>query len=370
MRHATLCLLMRNMPHTEVLLGLKKRGFGLGKHVGVGGGIEPGETALVSAMRELSEEIGVWAPPDDFDPVARLAFVFPSKPALDHYVEVFRVTAWRGEPVERDELKPDWFPQSQIPYEKMWADAAYWLPEVLTGRKVIGVFVFNADNTTIQTHNLTDWDQKIPQYIQLVRRHRLSYNQNAAARDEYVKSPWKVAERARFLELLRLNRATSLLEVGAGTGQDALFFKENGLRVVCTDVSTEMVRRCQEKGLRALVLDFLALDFDDEKFDALYGLNCILHVPNQDLPRVISSFYHNLNPGALVYIGTYGGMDFEGIWADDPQEPKRFFVYRSDETLRMYLELYFEILDFRQVPLEGEPGHFQSVIMKRRENPV
>ena len=50
---------MRGEPPQEVLLGRKKRGFGEGKIVGLGGKVEPGETLAQAAVREVLEESGI-----------------------------------------------------------------------------------------------------------------------------------------------------------------------------------------------------------------------------------------------------------------------------------------------------------------------
>ena len=42
----------------EVLLGMKKRGFGEGKWNGFGGKVEAGETIVEAAAREVKEECG------------------------------------------------------------------------------------------------------------------------------------------------------------------------------------------------------------------------------------------------------------------------------------------------------------------------
>jgi 8-oxo-dGTP diphosphatase len=55
----TLCLLVRGEPAREVLLGLKKRGFGAGKYAGFGGSVEAGETVIQAAIRELQTEFEI-----------------------------------------------------------------------------------------------------------------------------------------------------------------------------------------------------------------------------------------------------------------------------------------------------------------------
>ena len=42
-----------------VLLGMKKRGFGVGLWNGFGGKVEAGESVVAAAARELSEEAGI-----------------------------------------------------------------------------------------------------------------------------------------------------------------------------------------------------------------------------------------------------------------------------------------------------------------------
>ena len=79
MIHAPLCYLIRGNPPSEILLGLKKAGFGAGKYVGFGGKIEAGETVTGAAARELQEETGVKVCEKDLQYVAHLTFLFPAK---------------------------------------------------------------------------------------------------------------------------------------------------------------------------------------------------------------------------------------------------------------------------------------------------
>ena len=203
-------------------------------------------------------------------------------------------------------------------------------------------------------------------YEELIDPLRYAYDLKADERDGYEISSWKIEERDRFLSLLKQEQKRSLLEIGSGPGKYGRFFQDNGLDVVCTDLSPEMVRLCREKGLTAYEMDFMNLDFPDRSFDAVFALNCLLHVPGNDLSCVLRAIQALLRPSGLFYMGVYGGKEFEGIWPEDRYEPKRFFSFHTDEWIQRAVTEYFEILSFRSIPLEEEQDmHFQSLTLKK-----
>jgi 8-oxo-dGTP diphosphatase len=130
---------VRNRNH--VLLIHKKRGLGAGKVNGPGGRLEPRETPEEAAIRETHEEVGLQIA--DLHERAHLQFAFLDGYLLEVYVFVTRV--FQGTLVETDEALPFWCHQDEIPYDKMWADDALWLPHALNGRRVWGRFVFDQD---------------------------------------------------------------------------------------------------------------------------------------------------------------------------------------------------------------------------------
>jgi len=148
---STLCLPVRGDPPAEVLLGFKKAGFGAGKVTGFGGKVEPGETVVAAALRELAEEAGLSAAEDDLRPAGRLTFSFPARPSWSQVVHVFVVTAWDGTPVESTEMRPAWFRVDALPFAQMWQDAPHWLPRILAGERLDSTFVFQDDYESIQT---------------------------------------------------------------------------------------------------------------------------------------------------------------------------------------------------------------------------
>ena len=154
MKDTTLILPMRD---GRILLGMKKRGFGVGKLNGFGGKLNEGEGLLEAAARELFEEVGLEVGLDNLNKMAELTFLFPhAEEDWDQVVHVFLVEDWNGEPMESEEMGFEWHDLDKIPFDKMWDDDKHWLPEVLKGKKVRGKFSFGKDNSTIDAQEIVD----------------------------------------------------------------------------------------------------------------------------------------------------------------------------------------------------------------------
>jgi SAM-dependent methyltransferase len=191
---------------------------------------------------------------------------------------------------------------------------------------------------------------------------RAAYDGSAEARHCSERAPWQLAEREMFLQRLRREGRTSLLEIGAGAGHDSQFFSGHGLRVVATDLSPRMVEMCRSRGLTAHVMDVLDLALPGPGFESAYSMNSLLHITNSDLERALRSIRSALQPGALCYLGLYGGEEpFEGILDSDWHEPRRFFSFRTDEQILAAAGRVFEIEGFHTV---DEFRHYQSLLLR------
>jgi len=129
-----------------------------------------------------------------------------------------------------------------------------------------------------------------------------------------------------------------------------------------------MVERCRAKGIDAYVMDFLHLDFPAGSFDAMFAMNCLLHVPNHDLPAVLAAVRAVLRPGGLFFVGVYGAdgdESTEGLIDDDQHVPPRFFSWRTDERLLGFAAgARFDVVDFHCV--DTDRGYrFQSLTLRR-----
>ena len=136
-KQLTLCMPIKE---DKVLLGMKKRGFGVGRWNGFGGKIEPGETIEEGAMREVKEEVGIES--GVLEKRGILEFSFRNDEKILE-VHIFKLTDFTGEPVETEEMKPEWFSVEKIPFSQMWSDDEYWLPLFLQDKLFKGAFLFD-----------------------------------------------------------------------------------------------------------------------------------------------------------------------------------------------------------------------------------
>ncbi len=135
---ATLLFVIRD---GKILLIEKKRGIGAGKVNGPGGKIDPGETPLECAVRETMEELHVKAL--NVRKCGELCFAMSDIP--DIHCHVFVADDIEGVPTETDEAIPLWTSLEEIPYERMWADDIYWLPQMIAGHTFVGRFLFEGE---------------------------------------------------------------------------------------------------------------------------------------------------------------------------------------------------------------------------------
>ncbi|PPR01952.1 hypothetical protein CVT24_011100 [Panaeolus cyanescens] len=145
----------------KVLLGYKKRGFGVGRYNGFGGKVDPGETSLEAAARELEEEAGITAALTH----AGSLFFMTEGAKWAFQIEIYRADDYKGTITETDEMRPEWFKlpgdsQKQnndlpsIPFDKMWDTDHVWLPWLFQKQKFAGRADFK---TTDKDGEFVEW---------------------------------------------------------------------------------------------------------------------------------------------------------------------------------------------------------------------
>lgn len=201
---------------------------------------------------------------------------------------------------------------------------------------------------------------------------KTAYNADAKRRDDAdgTRAQWKLDLRQEFVDLLKNEEKKTILELGAGAGLDSQFFKENGFDVLATDLSDEMVRVCKKRGLEASTFDLYDLSKLQRKFDSIFSLNVLLHVPRKDIKTVLEGIYNTLNDNGIFFFGVYGGKDEEKIITDNTKMGlPRFFSFLSNETILELVMDKFEVIKFetRRDKSDEDPWfHFQSLFLRKK----
>ena len=167
---------------------------------------------------------------------------------------------------------------------------------------------------------------------------RAAYDFDAPRRNSNVFDGWRAEIVTEFLA--RLEPGATVLELGSGAGQGAVYAAAQGFPVAAIDLSPANVALAVERGIDARVGDFTDPDFFIGEFDGVFAMNSILHVPKELWSEALAAVRRSLHVGGIAVIVVYGGMNFEGTLDDEWTEPKRFFAFYSDE-------------DFEQLPTPG-----------------
>ena len=138
----TLVFIVRNNgPEREVLLIHKKTGHGAGKINGPGGKVEPGETPVQCAVREVAEEVGLIV----HEVTCRVEMRFVEQNGPQWLGFGFIAQHFGGELQTTLEADPFWCAIDDIPYHQMWQDDQLWLPHLLSSapNMLVADYLFN-----------------------------------------------------------------------------------------------------------------------------------------------------------------------------------------------------------------------------------
>ena len=143
-------LLIHRVPPEWAAKG-RESDYHLGKWNGLGGKLEPGESPLEAARRELEEESGLSLPLDRFRPLGVLQFPdFKAHKKEDWIVFVFRAEVRREEASrvlpEVEEGKLHWVAPERVRELPFWAGDRHFLPHVFEPKPFIGTIWYQGQD--------------------------------------------------------------------------------------------------------------------------------------------------------------------------------------------------------------------------------
>ena len=118
-----------------------------------------------------------------------------------------------------------------------------------------------------------------------------------------------------FLENLPKGKQ-AILDVGCGSGRDSVFFANQGFEVVAIDGSQNVIDLAKQTDTR---IDWQCLTFDEidnqnwqSHFTGVWACASLLHVPFDDLPKILNDLLSCLRPTGVLYASfKYGDSERE-----------------------------------------------------------
>ena len=151
--------------------------------------------------------------------------------------------------------------------------------------------------------------------------------------DRVRREPAYAAYKHRVAELLEPVRGGRYLDVGAGTGEEALALAAHfAVDVVGVDVSTAMVEEARRRGLiDTVVASAEALPFDDASFDGCWADRVLQHVERPE--AAIAEMARVTRPGGRIVVAD-PDYDTQVVDVEDQGLARRVLRFRADHLLR------------------------------------
>ena len=146
--------------------------------------------------------------------------------------------------------------------------------------------------------------------------------------------------RDKFLSKVKLGG--TILDLGCGTGRDSKAFKEAGYKVIAVDGSIELCKMATKLiGQEVICSTFEDLE-PSEKYDGIWACSSLLHIPKEEIKKVIKKLLLYMNDNCILYM-SYKYGDYSGDRND------RFFVDMTEESVN---EIFKEFINLSKIEEE------------------
>lgn len=182
------------------------------------------------------------------------------------------------------------------------------------------------------------------------------YDAEARARRRVAHGDVRSELRAGFARRLRAERRLAVVDVGAGPGLDTELWQADGFDVVGIDLAHANAELMRKGGLHSITGSLYHLPFRSDAFDALWTMSTFVHVPHERFDAAMAEMLRVVRPGAPLGIGTWGGIDFEGVPEFGELRPFRFFSLASHDRWREMLSRHGQLEAFETFEADRASG--------------
>ena len=103
-----------------------------------------------------------------------------------------------------------------------------------------------------------------------------------------------------IIDKLNLNETDKVLDVGGGTGYIAKKISEIANDITVVDISSQMLKQAQNRGLTTICASALDLPFPENSIDVITCIDALHHIKNHQ--KTISEFQRVLKPNGKILI--------------------------------------------------------------------
>lgn len=131
--------------------------------------------------------------------------------------------------------------------------------------------------------------------------------------------------------VIAVGEGGTCLELGSGTGREARYLEQRGLRVERTDGTAAFVAMMRRDGADARVLDVRTDDFGGP-YDAVLAMAMLLHLSRDEFRGVAAKARTAVRPGGIFALTVKEGDG--GGWSTAKLGAPRWFTYWREAPLR------------------------------------
>lgn len=182
-----------------------------------------------------------------------------------------------------------------------------------------------------------------------MKQHQNYYDINAS---DFFESTFQVNMESIYQPFLRyLPVKASILDLGCGSGRDALAFKNKGYQVTATDYSKELVDKAKSlTGIDVRFESFYELS-ELNQYDGIWACASLLHCERKRLPKVVEKILKALKVNGICYMSFKYGVG-------DRYKDGRQFTDLDESQAKNLLKKFDNILLLQQwITIDKRTSH-------------
>lgn len=156
-----------------------------------------------------------------------------------------------------------------------------------------------------------------------------------------------------------------IIDLGCGPGHYSNYFAGLGFETTGVDYSKEMIRKAKESQTRKNFQTFVVADmriidriFEKNSFDGLWANASLLHIPKEDMQKVLEGIHQIVKDEGKVFISLKKGKQGEKIVQENRYGKKikrKFTFWEKDKFESILIKTQFKINRVEEIQ-EGVTG--------------